>query len=54
VLVEYPSVDAFRTMVADPAYAAVSIHRTAALDDSRLIATRTAAVGAEPAVVGQG
>jgi uncharacterized protein (DUF1330 family) len=39
VLVEYPSRKAFLGMVAQPEYLAAAPHRTAALDDSRLIAT---------------
>ncbi|MGA8256104.1 MAG: hypothetical protein WB767_05950 [Nocardioides sp.] len=39
LLVRYPSIEAFATMVVDPAYQAVAVHRTAALLDSRLIAT---------------
>ena len=42
VLVEYPSRKAFLQMVASPEYQEVARHRTAALDDSRLIATTTA------------
>jgi uncharacterized protein (DUF1330 family) len=41
VLVEYPSKQAFLNMVNDPSYQACMFHRTAALADSRLIATRT-------------
>jgi len=37
VLVEYPSKKAFLQMAMDPEYAAVAVHRTAALADSRLI-----------------
>jgi len=37
-LVKYPSAQAFIDMVSSPAYQAVSFHRTAALEDSRLIA----------------
>jgi hypothetical protein len=40
VLVEYPSRKAFLDMLALPDYQAAVFHRTAALDDSRLIATR--------------
>lgn len=36
-LVRYPSVDAFRSMLAMPEYLAAVRHRTAALEDSRLI-----------------
>jgi len=39
LLVRYPSKEAFLAMVSDPAYQAVTVHRTAALEDSRLIAT---------------
>ena len=39
VLVEYPSREAFLKMIADPAYQAVAPHRSAALLDSRLIAS---------------
>jgi uncharacterized protein (DUF1330 family) len=39
LLVKYPSKAAFLAMVSDPAYQAVAAHRTAALEDSRLIAT---------------
>jgi uncharacterized protein (DUF1330 family) len=41
VLVQYPSRQAFITMVTRPDYVAASVHRTAALADSRLIATAT-------------
>ena len=40
-LVEYPSRKAFFEMVAQPEYQAAVPHRTAALEDSRLIATHT-------------
>ncbi len=39
LLVRYPSKEAFLAMVSDPAYQAITMHRTAALEDSRLIAT---------------
>ena len=39
VLVEYPSRKAFLAMIALPDYQAAAVHRTAALEDSRLIAT---------------
>ena len=39
LLVRYPSKEAFLTMVSDPAYQTITVHRTAALEDSRLIAT---------------
>jgi uncharacterized protein (DUF1330 family) len=42
VLVQYPSRRAFLQMVADPDYLASTVHRTAALADSRLIAMRSA------------
>jgi uncharacterized protein (DUF1330 family) len=38
-LVKYPSVDAFMTMLKMPDYLAATVHREAALMDSRLIAT---------------
>lgn len=38
-LVRYPSPIAFSEMVRNPAYRAAAVHRTAALEDSRLIAT---------------
>jgi uncharacterized protein (DUF1330 family) len=41
VLVEYPSRKAFLDMVSMPDYLAASVHRTAALADSRLIGTKT-------------
>lgn len=43
LLVEYPSFGALQALFANPAYQAVVFHRTAALEDSRLIATATAA-----------
>ena len=43
VLVEYPSRKAFLAMIALPDYQAAVLHRTAALEDSRLIATRAQA-----------
>jgi len=39
LLVKYPSIAAFTAMIDSPAYKAVVKHRTAALADSRLIAT---------------
>lgn len=39
LLVQYPSKRAFLEMVSRPDYQAVAVHRTAALEDSRLIAT---------------
>jgi len=38
VLVRYPSAQAFVDMVKSPEYQAVAFHRTAALEDSRLLA----------------
>lgn len=38
LLVRYPSKQAFLDMVANPGYQAVVVHRTAALEDSRLVA----------------
>ncbi len=43
ILVEYPSRKAFLEMVTQPEYQAVVPHRTAALEDSRLIATKAGA-----------
>lgn len=43
ILVEYPSRKAFLEMASSPAYQAIAHHRTAALEDSRLIATATRA-----------
>ena len=43
LLIEYPSRKTFLEMVSQPEYQAVVPHRTAALEDSRLIATRTQA-----------
>lgn len=40
LLVRYPSVAAFLQMLAKPDYQAATVHRTAALEDSRLIATK--------------
>jgi len=42
ILVEYPSRSAFVSMVTNEAYQQISEHRTAALADSRLIATSKA------------
>lgn len=42
LLVEYPSGAAFLQMLGMPDYQAATIHRTAALADSRLIATQAA------------
>ncbi|MDF2447191.1 MAG: hypothetical protein K0S46_2427 [Moraxellaceae bacterium] len=39
LLVRYPSIQAFMGMLADADYRASTKHRTAALDDARLIAT---------------
>ena len=39
LLVRYPSINAFFDMVMQPDYQAQSIHRTAALEDARLICT---------------
>ncbi len=42
LLVRYPSAEAFARMLAMPDYLAGTIHRTAALEDARLIATISA------------
>ncbi|WP_068828946.1 DUF1330 domain-containing protein [Pseudomonas sp. BMS12] len=39
LLVRYPSPEAFLAMISDPEYQAATVHRTAALADSRLIGT---------------
>jgi uncharacterized protein (DUF1330 family) len=39
LLVRYPSIEAFIGMVTSPDYQAITVHRSAALQDSRLIAT---------------
>jgi uncharacterized protein (DUF1330 family) len=39
LLVRYPSKRAFLEMMSSPDYQAITVHRTAALEDSRLIAT---------------
>jgi uncharacterized protein (DUF1330 family) len=39
ILVEYPSRSAFERMIRSPDYQADAVHRTAALEDSRLFAT---------------
>lgn len=39
LLVAYPSREAFLDMLKSPDYQAITIHRTAALEDARLIAT---------------
>ncbi len=38
ILVEYPSLEKFASMVQDPEYHKIAIHRSAALKDSRLVA----------------
>lgn len=38
LLVRYPSKQAFLDMISNPGYQAVVVHRTAALEDSRLVA----------------
>ena len=43
LLVEYPSRAAFIAMVSSEEYLRIGVHRTAALEDSRLIATRAVA-----------
>ncbi|TFW07145.1 DUF1330 domain-containing protein [Oxalobacteraceae bacterium OM1] len=39
LLVRYPSRDAFLSMLKSPGYQAITFHRTAALEDARLIVT---------------
>ena len=45
LIVRYPSLQAFISMVTDPGYLAIAVHRTAALEDSRLIVTGPANAG---------
>jgi uncharacterized protein (DUF1330 family) len=44
ILVQYPSRQAFLTMVSAPDYQRIAVHRAAALADSRLIATVSGAL----------
>jgi len=46
LLVQYPSRQAFIAMLSNPEYQAITFHRTAALADSRLIATTAPSHGA--------
>lgn len=39
LLVQYPSIEQFVAMVLNPEYQKLAVHRTAALEDARLIAT---------------
>ena len=39
LIVRYPDLRAFTTMITDPAYLEIAVHRSAALEDSRLIVT---------------
>ena len=41
LLVEYPDFECLQRVFREPAYQAIVFHRTAALEDSRLIATAT-------------
>jgi uncharacterized protein (DUF1330 family) len=45
VVVEYPSVDAFLTMIKDPGYQDAHVHRAEALERAELIATAPGALG---------
>ena len=46
LIMQYPTVRAFRDMIADPEFQAIVIHRTAAVQDSRLYgATSPQAIG---------
>lgn len=45
LLVRYPSISAFKAMLADPEYQKCTFHRTAALENARLIATLETDVG---------
>ncbi len=42
LLVRYPSIQAFATMLADPEYREATKHRTAALEEARLICNKQA------------
>lgn len=42
LIVRYPDVRAFVGMITDPDYLAIAVHRSAALEDSRLIVTTPA------------
>lgn len=44
-IVEYPSVAAMISMISDPDYQKIAIHRTAAVEDSRLIRCAPRAMG---------
>ena len=44
LLVQYPSKQAFLQMIGNPDYQAITVHRTAALEDSRLIAATLTAL----------
>lgn len=46
LLVEYPSFSVLQKLFANPEYQAAVIHRTAALEDSRLIASNASAIPA--------
>lgn len=48
-LVEYPSREAMLEMISMPDYQAATVHRTAGLENTRLIATTTLAGGFTPA-----
>ena len=39
IIVSYPSITEFMAMVSSPEYQAIRLHRAAALEDSRLVAT---------------
>ena len=45
-IAEYPDMDAFITMMRDPAYQAITHHRTAALQNSRLVRMEPLSPGA--------
>jgi uncharacterized protein (DUF1330 family) len=44
LLVRYPSISAFKKMLADPEYRKATFHRTAALENARLVATLAAGI----------
>ena len=45
-IAEYPDMDAFITMMRDPAYQAITHHRTAAVQNSRLVRMEPLSPGA--------
>ena len=52
LLVEYPSFGALQRLFANPEYQAAVLHRTAALEDSRLLPARTSSATVTPSGIG--